>query len=104
LARKFWEEVKKLNGTKVPILHQLTWVQDLLTEEHCDARIAELIICGAWSLWTGRNARKHGKQNWDSAAAARHISSMLEEEDFICSGMEVQPIRALLVMATERTG
>jgi len=51
-----------------------------------------MIICGAWSLWTGRNARNHGKLNWNAAAAARHISSMLE--DFVCSGFEAHHDRA----------
>jgi hypothetical protein len=92
LARRFWEEIKKLTGIKTPVLHQLTWAQDLLTTEHCDTRTAEMIICGAWSLWTGRNARNHGKLNWNAAAAARHISSMLE--DFVCSGFEAHHDRA----------
>ena len=92
LARRFWEEIKKLTGIKTPTLHQLTWAQDLLTTEHCDTRTAEMIICGAWSLWTGRNARNHGKLNWNAAAAARHISSMLE--DFVCSGFEAHHDRA----------
>jgi ribonuclease HI len=89
LARSFRDEVNKLTGTKVPRLHQATWAKDLLTGEHCPAKSAELIICGAWSLWSGRNARKHGNQSWDAAAAARHISSMLE--DLIWSGNRVSP-------------
>ena len=86
VARMFWDEVKKLTGIKIPKLHQATWVKDLLTGDHCSVSSAELIICGVWSLWTGRNARKHGKVEWRSAAAARHISSMLE--DFIGSGTD----------------
>jgi hypothetical protein len=82
----FWDEVKKLTGIKIPKLHQATWVKDLLTGDHCSVSSVELIICGVWSLWTGRNARKHGKVEWRSVAAARHISSMLE--DFIGSGTD----------------
>lgn len=92
MARRFWEEVKKLTGIKVPRLHQVSWAKDLLTEEHCPRRTVEPIICGVWSLWSGRNARKHDRQSWKPATAARHVSAMLE--DFICRGTESTSSRA----------
>ena len=60
MARRFWQAAKELIGVKVPVLHPVTWTRDLLTGEHCSGQDAELIICGVWSLWSGRNARKHG--------------------------------------------
>lgn len=34
--------------------------RDLLTGECCSQEEATLFICGVWSLWSGRNARRHG--------------------------------------------
>jgi hypothetical protein len=67
---------------KVPDLHPASWVKDALVGDRCSEREAGILVCGVWSLWTGRNARKHGKVYWDHVAAVRHISSMLE--DMIC--------------------
>ena len=41
-----------------------------------------MLVCGVWSLWTGRNARSHGSLRHDPGAAVRHIAKMLE--DMVC--------------------
>jgi hypothetical protein len=56
LAVQFWREVKNLTGCKVPHLHRESWATDLLSGKLCSMEEAELFICGAWSLWSGRNA------------------------------------------------
>ncbi|TVU48986.1 hypothetical protein EJB05_00275, partial [Eragrostis curvula] len=78
-ARKFWQTLKEMTGKTLLELHPLTWATDLLAGELCPTRDAELFICGAWSLWTGRNRRKHGENRWSPKAAVKHISSMLQE-------------------------
>jgi hypothetical protein len=40
---------------------------------------AELFICGAWSLWLGRNARKHRRVSWRPLEAAKHVAGLIEE-------------------------
>ena len=64
-------------------MHSNTWTRDLLTPGRFPTADAALIICGVWFLWSGRNARKHGKENWNPRAAFRHVSAMLE--DLVCS-------------------
>jgi hypothetical protein len=86
LAKRFWQSVERLRGFKVPDLHPVSWVKDALVGGRCTEKEAAILACGVWSLWTGRNARKHGKAHWDHSTAVRHISSMLE--DMICSTSE----------------
>ncbi|KAF8656343.1 hypothetical protein HU200_060725 [Digitaria exilis] len=83
MARSFWRAAKEIVGIKLPDLHPLSWTKDLLSEESCSKENTSLIICGVWSLWSGRNARKHGREKWDQRAAVRHVASMLE--DMVCS-------------------
>ena len=45
----------------------------------CSASTADLIACGAWALWTGRNNRRHGRKVWEPGVAARFIATLLEE-------------------------
>jgi hypothetical protein len=73
-----------MTGCRIPDLHPVTWARDLLSDEMCSQQEAALFICGVWSLWTGRNARRHGKQQWSPVAASKHIASMIE--DMICLG------------------
>ena len=82
LARRFWQSAKDLVGIKIPALHPATWTRDLLSPDKVLNTDAAMIICGvwslwAWSLWAGRNARKHGRVSWNPGAAVRHISKML---------------------------
>lgn len=79
VARRFWDEVGKLTGVRIPDLHPCTWATDVLHADICPASSAATLICGAWTLWTGRNARRHGCKVWEPGATARYISSMLEE-------------------------
>lgn len=41
--------------------------------------MAALVVCGVWSLWSGRNARRHGRKVWEPGAAVRHVAKMLED-------------------------
>ena len=91
LARRFWQSAKDLVGIKIPALHPATWTRDLLSPDKVLNTDAAMIICGVWSLWAGRNARKLGRVSWNPGAAVRHISKMLE--DLVCSSttQEVRP-------------
>ena len=75
----FWQKVKEIIGCKVPALHPATWTRDLLSGDVCSERDVALIVCGVWSLWSGRNARCHGKIKWNAIAAAKHIAAMIED-------------------------
>ena len=79
VARQFWRSAQEITGYKVPVLHPETWTRDVLSGELCTASEAALIVCGAWSLWSGRNARKHGKTRWNPRAAVHHVASMVED-------------------------
>ncbi|TVU27152.1 hypothetical protein EJB05_29735, partial [Eragrostis curvula] len=57
-ARRFWEAVKEANGVKLPVLHPVTWAKDILSGHFCSGDNANMLVCGAWSLWSGRNARE----------------------------------------------
>lgn len=70
IARRFWTEVKKVEGVTIPNFHPTTWAADVLKPEVCNSKTAALVVCGAWTLWSGRNAKR---------AAVRFISNMLEE-------------------------
>ena len=58
------------------------WAKDLLAGDCCSDTDAAMIICGVWSLWSGRNARRHGRDRWDPNAVVRHVATMLE--DMMC--------------------
>jgi hypothetical protein len=79
VARRFWDEVRKLTGVRIPDLHPCTWATDVLHADICPTSSAATLICGAWTLWTRRNARRHCCKVWEPGATARYISSMLEE-------------------------
>ncbi|KAF8670744.1 hypothetical protein HU200_050409 [Digitaria exilis] len=38
-----------------------------------------MVMCGAWTLWSGRNARRHGRKVWEPGATVCYISSLLED-------------------------
>ncbi|TVU18379.1 hypothetical protein EJB05_34470, partial [Eragrostis curvula] len=81
-AKRFWEAVQEVMGVKLPDLHPLTWAKDIISGQVCSLADANVIVCGAWSLWSGRNARNHGKSHWNATAAVKHIAKMLE--DLVC--------------------
>ena len=72
-------EVKKLHGVAIPDVHPCSWATDIFRPEVCSASTADLIACGAWALWTGRNNRRHGRKVWEPGVAARFIATLLEE-------------------------
>jgi hypothetical protein len=60
-SKQFWKSLVELTWVKIPDLHPLTWIADILDDRiyrECDHSI---ILCGMWSLWTLRKDRKHGK-------------------------------------------
>lgn len=63
----------------MPNLHPITWARDIMAHHEMRSDEASVLVCGAWSLWSVRNARHHGSRNWEPDAAARHVSKMLEE-------------------------
>jgi ribonuclease HI len=77
-ALQLWKAAQEITGVRVPELHPGSWTRDVLAGDLCTPREAALIICGAWSLWSGRNARKHGKGRWNPQAAVRHVAAMVE--------------------------
>lgn len=79
VAKRFWSEVKKSLGMTIPLLHPSTWATDVMCAKVCTPARAAMIVCGAWTLWTGRNAWRHGRKVWEPGAAVRYISPMLEE-------------------------
>ncbi|RLM87720.1 hypothetical protein C2845_PM04G12950 [Panicum miliaceum] len=79
VARRFWDEVRKFSGVTVPKLHPSTWAMDVLQADVCSPSVAAMVICGAWTLWTARNVRRHGRKVWEPGATVRYISAMLQD-------------------------
>jgi ribonuclease HI len=82
LAIRFWKEIRVITRCKLPLLHPDSWTTDLLSTGFCTPEETAVYICGAWSLWTGRNGRKHGNSSWSPIAAAKHVAKMIE--DLVC--------------------
>jgi hypothetical protein len=79
IARRFWKVAQQMLEFKLPELHPASWMKDVTLGVLCSGRESELIISGVWSLWSGRKARKHGRNSWNHVAAVKHISTMLED-------------------------
>lgn len=56
----FWAAMETA-GVKLPLLRPNSWALDLLDDVSCNEEDASIILCGTWSLWTSKNARKHGE-------------------------------------------
>lgn len=82
-AKRFWQATREITGCRLPELHPVTWMTYLLSDNMCSEKDAALIICGVWSLWSGRNARRHGKEQWNSRAV---VAALVEE--LICMDLE----------------
>jgi hypothetical protein len=76
---KFWECIKNIKGLGRLRFHPDTWAQDLLIGKLCTDDVVALIATCCWSLWTGRNNRRHGKEGWSLMAAAKFVSNMVED-------------------------
>ena len=61
VAKFFWAEVRRLTAVKLQVLHPLTWAHDLIHPALFPPKDAAVILCGMWSLWMGRNKRRHGE-------------------------------------------
>jgi hypothetical protein len=79
VAKRFWAEVKKLMRHTVPAFHPSSWATDVFCPDLCPSKAIAVVVCGAWSLWTGRNAMRHGRKVWEPGAVSRYISKMLED-------------------------
>lgn len=62
IAKAFWDHVKALSGIKLPVLHPLSWAQDLAYGRVVSVEHQSMIIIGMYSLWMQRNRRRHGEQ------------------------------------------
>jgi ribonuclease HI len=40
---------------------------------------AARLVFGVWSLWTGRNARRHGRKVWKPGEAVRYVARLVDE-------------------------
>lgn len=63
-TRRFWQAAKELVVIKLSAMHPVTWTRDLLDDSFLPTEKVTF-ICGVWSLWSGRNARRHGKERWN---------------------------------------
>jgi hypothetical protein len=79
LQEDFGQKSKKVEGVTIPNFHPTTWAADVLKPEVCNSKTTVLVVCGAWTLWSGRNAKRNGRKVWEPGAAVRFISNMLEE-------------------------
>ena len=61
VARIFWEQAKKITGTKLPVLHLQPWAINLLCDTVSSRKDRLVIICGMWTLWSLRNRHRHGE-------------------------------------------
>jgi ribonuclease HI len=93
-ALHFWQAARKVTGCKVPVLNERTWTHDLMLGELCLEKEMVLVICGIWSLWSGRNVRRRGKEKWNAMATVRHVSAMVEELMCLESGSATNLSRA----------
>jgi hypothetical protein len=60
-ARRFWEGLHKAIGVKLPVLHRTSWAADLIDGKFLTEEQACYILCGAWAVWSERNAIWHGE-------------------------------------------
>jgi hypothetical protein len=60
-ARRFWEGLHKAIGVKLPVLHRTSWATDLIDGKFLTEEQACYILCGAWAVWSERNAIWHGE-------------------------------------------
>lgn len=61
VTKFFWAEVRRLTAVKLSDWHPLTWANDLIDPALIPPRDAAIILCDMWSLWMGRNKRRHGE-------------------------------------------
>lgn len=69
-AKRFWKEIKILARVKIPQLMP-SWSIDILFEDFIPKSEAAIIMCGAWSVWSSRNARKHGEKGYSVISSVR---------------------------------
>ncbi|KAK1684139.1 hypothetical protein QYE76_044987 [Lolium multiflorum] len=56
-------EIKEITNVKVPVLYPSSWAIDLIDSNKVKPRDAAIILCGAWAVWSERNARNHGERS-----------------------------------------
>lgn len=76
VARAFWRQAKNLTGVRLPVLHTMTWAQDLLCGRAGSEQNQVIIIIGMYSLWMQRNRRRHGEQSLPIRAAVQWVADM----------------------------
>ncbi|XP_044346357.1 uncharacterized protein [Triticum aestivum] len=59
-AKLFWHQIRNMLGVKLPRLHPDSWAMDMIDGGMVSDTDAAVILCGCWSVWSERNAKKHG--------------------------------------------
>jgi hypothetical protein len=80
-AKLFWTAAKDILLVKLPRLHPVTWVGDILCDLLFTQKEREIIITVMYSIWTSRNNLKHGEAGFNPAKSMEVIqetSQMLE--------------------------
>ena len=76
-AKRFWDEAQSWFDFRIPNLHPVTWVRDVM----CDARFSSedrvKIITVMWSIWHSRNKKIHDGEALDPASSLRRIKEDL---------------------------
>jgi len=60
-AKNFWHDIKVATSVKMPSLHPTAWAIDLIDSNKIEPKVASVILCGGWAVWSERNTRKHGE-------------------------------------------
>ena len=55
----------------MPNLHVDSWPLDMIQGSKVDRHTTCMILCGAWSIWSEHNARRHGEQKRSVAKSAQ---------------------------------
>jgi hypothetical protein len=79
-AKLFWQEIKNTTSIKVPALHPQTWAMDMVEGIKVQQAEACVILCGAWAVWTERNARTHGESSRSLIQSVKQWSTVTPKE------------------------
>ena len=55
-AKIFWQELKKITATKIPVLHPRSWATYLTDSAILPHEESGIILCSCWAIWNERNA------------------------------------------------
>jgi hypothetical protein len=78
--RLFFDRDTYVYARDVPHLHPVTWATDLIAGERCVPLTMHLSLVAS-SLWSGRNARRNGRKQWNPAVAQGCSKVILEVDN-----------------------